>query len=160
MAHVHKNQNLAVDIQTWRGGDRKSIRRLLCFLPSLYPDADEWLDRRLDDIEGGHGRCLTIWANRALRGIMIETEKGPAARKISTFYLHASIRRSGIATRLLETRVEEWHSTGIRMVYITMPTNSLHLFDTLLTSHGFARGQASPDRYGEGRDEITYSAVL
>lgn len=67
--------------------DRDAVMHLLSFLPKLYPDGYNWLERRLDEVERRQAFCSVAGVDEILGGILIETSKGRRASKISTLYV-------------------------------------------------------------------------
>ena len=77
-----------------RALDRTSadaVRELLLELPTDYPGADAWLDRRLSDVLDGAAECWMALVGSQLAGVTILTPKR-SALKLSTIYVDPRYR--------------------------------------------------------------------
>lgn len=134
-------------------------RVLACLAPALtrhYPGGLDWLGRRLGDVRAGAARCAVALAGGMVAGVAIETPKPAGALKLSTLWVHPLLRRSGIASRLLDWRAGQWDLAGVRRTHITLPVTMRADFDALLLAHGFVHVATEAHRYGRDRHEAVY----
>src|SRR4051812_7784147 len=66
-------QPAAGRIRPYSASDRLRLERVLALLPSLYPDGDRWLRRRLDEVEEGAAQCTVVEQGSRLIAVAIET---------------------------------------------------------------------------------------
>jgi N-acetylglutamate synthase-like GNAT family acetyltransferase len=133
---------------------------LLSFLPDLYPQSFDWLERRLTDIERKHAYCTIALINHRISGILIDTPKGIRTAKISTLFVRDQACRSGLGSRLFEASARRWYAADVDSVYITVAGLKQRRIDAFLRSNQFVQSANLPDRYGPGRNEIVYSLKL
>jgi GNAT superfamily N-acetyltransferase len=138
--------------------DRASVTELLRFLPTLYPNGDSWLQRRLTDAEQGKARCtLAVSRNSGrLAGLTIETPKGNASVKLSTIYVRPEYRGRAIGTLLLQRARERWIQSDITSTYVTVDESRRQSLSSLLRSNNFVLGAVEPGRYAADRTEYVY----
>lgn len=140
------------EIRPYRPEDRAPLLRLLAFLPSHYPGADQWLARRLTDVENGRAYCTLASDGNRLQAVMIETPKASHAVKISTLYVAEDCRHLGLAQRLLAHSRARWKQDGIQRIYATIDSLEPALPFYLLL--GFSVSGHAKDRYISGHDEL------
>lgn len=143
-----------------RRSDCSSIRRLLHFLPDLYPGADEWLERRLSDVGMGKAYCSVAGVERTLGGILIETPKGRRAAKVSTFYVHPRICCFGLGSLLFARHEDRWLRCGIDDVHITVPQERLNPLSAFLIRRGFTPAAKILEKYRRGSFETVLTASV
>jgi len=136
--------------------DRVALFRLLDFLPDLYPNGQEWLDRKLNDVLDGKAYCTLLGTSGGLLGVTIETPKGSKRVKLSTIYVHPIARRRRSGVRLLQSCVRNWESRGYDQASVTVDLGRCATLSPLLINHGFNHTLTLPDRYGPNRDEAVF----
>jgi hypothetical protein len=109
----------SISIRNYKTEDRNDVFRLLSFLPDLYPQSFDWLERRLVDIERKHAHCAVALVNYRIAGILIDTPKGVRTSKISTLFVREQQCRSGLGSRLIEASARRWYADGVDDIYIT-----------------------------------------
>jgi GNAT superfamily N-acetyltransferase len=147
-------------IRKYRTDDRELVFRLLSFLPDLYPQSFDWLERRLWDVERRHAHCSIAVIDHRISGILIDTPKGIRTSKISTLFVSEQACRNGLGSLLLNASTKRWHMRGIDSVYVTVAIQRQHSIDAFLRTNGFTESANLPDRYGPDRSELVYSLKL
>jgi GNAT superfamily N-acetyltransferase len=147
-------------IRSYRTEDRDGVFGLLSFLPDLYPQSFDWLERRLADIERKHAYCTIALINYRIAGILIDTPKGVRTSKISTLFVREQACRIGLGSRLFEASARRWYADGVDSIYITVASLKQQRIDAFLRSNVFIQSANLPDRYGPGRNEFVYSLKL
>jgi len=138
--------------------DRSAVFRLLSILPSLYPEGDLWLERRLQDVSRGKARCMIADTRRwGAVGLTIETPKGPHKVKLSTIFVDPCFRGYGIGSALLRYCRENWTREKLRNVYMTADLRSAGVMLPLVTRFGFELVTTEFNRYGRDRHEMVLS---
>lgn len=141
----------------WRQGDRRSIFNLLSFLPSLYPGASQWLDRRLDDVERGRAACTIGGFGNVVSGILIESPKGRRHTKISTFFVRSAVAGSGLGSKILGRHECEWSANGIDRAHITVAAERIGAIGGFLLMKGFVPTVRIADRYRHDSVETVFA---
>lgn len=147
-------------VRDYENRDREQIFGLLAFLPLLYPNSFEWLERRLEDVQRRRAYCTIARAPTYIAGILIETPKGRRTTKISTLYVRKEVWGLGLGAHLLNRSRDRWHNAGIERAFVTVAGNRRATIDAFLASKGFDETARLPDRYGPGRDESIYSIQI
>jgi GNAT superfamily N-acetyltransferase len=134
--------------------EKPSVFRLLSFLPEVYPSGHVWLDNRLDEISKGVGTCLVISTRCGIGGIAIQTPKGSRRVKLSTFYLHPSLRGRGLGTQLLLECISGWKRSNVSESIVTVSSERLEMLSPLFYQHGFSEISRVKEKYRIGTDEV------
>lgn len=132
------------------------LRELLAHLPSLYPQADVWLERTMKQIRSGDAHGLVAMRDGRVVGTAIEKEKPGGRRKLSSLYVASDHRRLGIATELLHQLERRWDAIEVRSVYLTCRHMLAPALRPLLHRSGFELRDVVRDRYGVGEDEAIF----
>lgn len=132
------------------------MKRLAPLLATSYPGGDQWLSRRLMDVEAGRARAQLVTLRGNLGGIAIETPKAGSCVKLSTLWLAAPLRGRGLGHELLETCTSRWRATGVPSAWITASGAAVEGVGALVTQHGFQLTARERNRYGVGRDEWVF----
>lgn len=139
---------------------RESVIELLSGLPALYPHADEWLARRLDDVEQRRARCtLAIVAGQSA-AVAIETPKPGNRVKLSTLYVAPQFRRTGIGGMLVRSCWHRWLVRGVDSVHVTVRTGREEALYSVLEPLGFSFLTLLTNRYGRGEHEFVLQAKV
>lgn len=145
-------------LRPYSPSDRSAVLRLLSILPSLYPEGDLWLDRRLQDVSRGRARCMIADTSRwGPAGLTIETPKGPRKVKLSTIFVDPCFRGYGIGSALLRCCRENWTREKLRNVYMTADLRSAGVMLPLVARFGFKLMTTGFNRYGRDRHEMVLS---
>lgn len=137
--------------------DRDRVWRLLRILPRLYPNGDDWLDRRLSDAVDGKASCTVAVSGPLIIGATIESPKGSGVLKLSTIWVHERFRRMGVGRALLARCYRKWLVSNINRTYITADSRVSYILSPLLIGYGFRERGLEANRYGEGRHEVVFS---
>jgi hypothetical protein len=143
-----------LSIRPFYSRDWRSVQSLLCFLPTLYPSAYTWLDGRLTDVINGKATCTVLTHSNTVLGITIETPKGLRRVKLSTIYVHPSVRGKYWGTRLLLTSIRNWVANGIDESVVTVDSSRYHSLESVLSKNGFQSVTSLQDRYRPDQREI------
>lgn len=146
-----------IAVRSFDALDRPGVFALLRFLPSLYPSADVWLSRKLDDVLVGTARCKVVVHDDELIGTLIETPKSNRRTKVSTLFVRQDWRGYGIGTRLLLESRHRWYESRTLETYITVASKVSDVLEPLLLRFGFSRKRVEPNRYGTERHEFVFS---
>lgn len=122
----------------------------------LYPRGAEQLLKRLEDSIAGYATAtiaVSSYSGRQI-GLASEVLKGPCASKLSTFWVHPLMRRRGVGSRLLQSRILTWQELGLTSVHVTVRAHRAQELESLFIPSGFERVSLQVARYGEGRDEV------
>lgn len=147
-------------IRAFRKSDRDSVRRLLRIVPRLYPSGDQWLEKRLDEVENRKASCTLAFSAGHLAGALIDVPKGYRASKICTLFVEDDFRGFGFGSRLFSMRYSNWIRQGIDKLHITVADERRSDIDWFLKINRFKAVAFDPDRYGPGRGEHVYSSTL
>lgn len=115
-----------------------------------YEQGGAWLERRLDDVAAGRGRILGIPIANRLAALAIETPKGAACRKLSTFGVAPDRRSLGLGAALIEALRRSWIDQGVEHAYVTVDHMDLQTHRFFL-KHGFVDAPEVRIRYGVDR---------
>ena len=137
--------------------DWTSVSNLLSVLPSLYPNGAAWLDHRLDDVLWGKARCTLAISKGMPIGATIETPKGRGRIKLSTIFVHPSLRKFGVGTSLMRNCYENWVKENVSQVHLTVDFTIAPTLTPLLMNFGFVADTVLYDRYGIDRHELILS---
>ncbi|MQA66926.1 MAG: GNAT family N-acetyltransferase [Alphaproteobacteria bacterium] len=140
--------------------DRPQIRRMLYFLPDLYPGAAEWLENRLEDVDRERAYCSVVSQGGWVRGVLLETPKGRRRSKISTLFIEPQMVGLGLGAKLIERHRKRWLQYELESITITVPKSRIRHTGLFLVKHGFRHETLLFDHYGHGRDEAIYSLTL
>jgi len=126
---------------------------------SIYDGGAEKLLRRLEQARDGYAIAHVVVPDA--RGIPValaaEAMKGPAVRKLSTFWVAPSSRRRGYGALLLDHRISDWANSGIEAAHVTVRQSRADQLEGLFLPRGFERELVELNRYGDGRDEVVLS---
>jgi ribosomal protein S18 acetylase RimI-like enzyme len=147
----------AVWTRSWQQGNRGSIFDLLRFLPSYYPGADDWLERRLNEVERGQAACTIGGVGRTIGGVLIETPKGKRTAKISTLYVRSNFAGYGLGSRLLHRHRQKWIRDGIDCAYVTVASERMPAISGFLEAHSFNLTRRIWSRYRPNVAEYVFS---
>jgi GNAT superfamily N-acetyltransferase len=143
-------------IRSYRVSDREEVRSLLTDFPLLYPNNQEWLDRRLWEAVRGTAICRVAEQDGQLVGVTVLTPKAEGKVKLSTIFVGASARRKGIGTKLLDVARRDWIARRAEMVWVTVAHERLPSLCPLLSRHQFRFRCIDLARYGPSRDEAVF----
>jgi hypothetical protein len=147
----------APTVRAYYAEDRELIiAQLAPLIASLYPDGQDWLDRRLTDVAAGDATSEIVGTPAALQGITIETPKSPRRVKLSTIWVPASCRNQGVGSVLIDSRRRDWLRRGVREASLTARADVASDLERLLLPRGFDIVDVEADRYGEGLDEVIF----
>jgi ribosomal protein S18 acetylase RimI-like enzyme len=134
--------------------DRRVVYRdLLPVIAESYPRAEQWLERRLDDVLDGRAECLIARDSHGLRAVVIQTPKGTAQLKLSTIWVAERARGRGIGARLITRCRKVWLRREIAEVWVTASPSSIDAVAGLLAPRGFAVAARTAGRYSAGEVE-------
>ena len=142
-------------IRAFRSSDWSQVIEVLGFLPDLYPNAHDWLARRLADALRSSAKCDLCVVDDAIAGVLIQTPKGLDSVKLSTYWVSPEYRGKGIGTTLLGAARTYWHSYH-KSLYVTVAESQIELLDRILFRNNFEISAFVPNRYGSGRNELVY----
>lgn len=148
-----------IKVRAIRPGDRPFLAQCAPFIQARYPGGADWLDRRLDSVLGGCGRGLLATVDGYPAGFAISTEKGERIEKLSSLFVHPSMRGLGCGRRLIGALSDLWHANDVHDAYVTCAAGD-RATEHFFKRHGFVPVAVVQDRYGPGRDETVLSAAL
>ena len=131
--------------------EANGVRRLLRDLPSSYPGAEAWLERRLTDVTEGRAWAAVAREGDSVVGVALAVSKPEARFKLCTLYVAPAHRGRGLGAGLLDAALA---AADGRETYITASARALHDLGPLLERAGFALTAVARDRYGRGRHEF------
>lgn len=123
-------------------------------LEALYPNGEAWLNQKLDDIGTGNAICTLAEFGTKPVGLTIETLKGPGRRKLSTIWVHESMRGHGVGTQLARACLQDWRDSHLNEVRVTARLRVADSIARLLVPVGFAYRALEHNRYGTGQHEL------
>lgn len=135
-----------------------SVKALLRDLPVDYPGADQWLDRRLTDVQGGSAECWVALNGLAVVGLTILTPK-PNALKLSTIFVDEPSRGYGVGSLLMRNVIGAATRLDRDEIYVTVAEHKVHQLQSLLQAHGFTKTAVEEDRYGPNRTEVVFTRL-
>jgi len=121
----------------------------------LYPSGALKLQERLCDALSGYASAHVVvdTDNRPV-ALAAEAGKGRMNAKLSTFWVHPSVRGRGFGSALLDHRRQSWVKSGYDRVHVTVRKERAGELERLFLPRGFQRTLVVVDRYGEGNDEV------
>jgi len=140
--------------------DKDQIVNLLGFLPNQYPEADEWLERRLTEAFNGNAYAFCLFHSGELVGILLGILKPNNKMKISTFYITPEHSGLGLGKILLAAGVATAILEKASAVYLTANARLEKTLGGLLENQGFKLIAAKPDLYIIGDTENIYELTL
>lgn len=143
-------------VRPYRRTDLPRVISTLSFLPSFYPNANFWLERRLGDVDSGRARCTVISVFGSLAGIAIEVDKGTHLTKLCTFYVAPQWRSHGFGSRLLKYCSGRWVDMCKQHVYVTADQSISGQLEPLFSKQGFCEVARVNGRYAPDRTEIVF----
>lgn len=146
-----------VRLRKFKSTDRLSVYNLLYFLPELYPRADHWLCKKLDDVLANKAECTLVESRFGVLGVTIETPKEKGYIKLSTIYVHPVARGQGVGSKLMQSAILRWQCNKIRKSHVTVDLKRVVFLEPLLTRNGFRYSTTSINRYGEERHEAIFN---
>lgn len=153
-----RRQAAAVALQILDRSKVGMVKELLKDLPKDYPNAAEWLDRRLDDNLNGQGECWVATYEARVVGVSILTPK-ISSLKLSTLYVRSKYRGYGLGKMLMRRAIKSANSSGFDEVYLTVAEHTIPIVLPLLISCGFTNIALERHRYGRGRHEGIFSRL-
>lgn len=150
-----------VRVSSLTESDVPAVMALLDGLPALYPEGDAWLRDKIEDGLRGKARFTTLWSGTHLLGVSIETPKhGPDGVKVklSSFCITDEFRGLGLGRFLASVLGERWTAEKTPEVYFTVAAQNYDGVNAVFEPLGFRQVAVCPNRYGEGRDELVFSA--
>jgi N-acetylglutamate synthase-like GNAT family acetyltransferase len=93
---------------------------LLSSLDEKYPGGLAWLDGRLDDVEVQRAFADVAVFGDSMGAIAISTPKGKRGVKLSTFFVHPSLRDQHLGAHLLTRLVRRWSCTDVEQAIVTV----------------------------------------
>ncbi len=143
-------------LRPYEAADRGNVFKLLSFLPTLYPGGFEWLDRRLEEVLKGKGRCTLIKVSGRIAGITIEAPKTARTVKLSTIFVDAHFRGQHIGNALLANCCNRWQQEHVKSCYVTADYRIARDLSPLLGQFSFKETTLIMNRYGQGRHEVVF----
>jgi len=143
-------------LRPYEAADRGNVFNLLSFLPTLYPRSFEWLERRLEEVLKGKGRCTLIKLSGRIAGITIEAPKTARTVKLSTIFVDAHFRGQHVGTALLANCCNRWRQELIKSCYVTADYRIARDLSHLLRQFSFKETALIRNRYGPGRHEVVF----
>lgn len=134
--------------------DRARLVPLASTISLLYPGDAAWFDRRFDDALLGRASCTVATVGGRLAGAAIETPKGAARLKLSTFWVSPEFRRLGVGSHLLGQLLASWERRSIVEAWVTTDLGDADPLMALMVPRGFDLAGLAADRYAEGRTEL------
>lgn len=131
-----------------------AVTSLLHELPMLYPNADKWLEKRLQDVLDGRARGSLVVLDRRLLGVAIETPKLGRGWKLSTICVAPEYRNCGVGRALVEELSTRWIAERVAMNTVTVRKGRDAVLLRLLGPFGFVKIDEQVDRYGLGATEV------
>ncbi len=129
------------------------MKALAPILRRNYPSGDQWLSRRLDDVQAGGARAYLAFVETSLRGVAIETPKPKGQVKLSTLWVAPEDRNVGVGGALLDCCVQNWLQAGTPRSWVTVGATARDSLTRLLIPRGFRETAVEFQRYGPDRHE-------
>jgi ribosomal protein S18 acetylase RimI-like enzyme len=134
--------------------DRSLVYRdLLPVIADSYPNAEGWLQRRMDDVLDGAADCLIARDRRGLRAVAIQTPKGRGEAKLSTIWVAERARGRGLGAKMIARCRQVWRRRETEEVWVTVSPASLDAVLALLLPRGFVIAARMTSRYKPGQTE-------
>ena len=147
-------------IRRYRREDRQALSLLLSGISTIYPDGQEWLQDKLDEVERGKARArvaavpCAIGALVSIAGVTIETPKADGRLKLSNLYVCPGARRAGVASALVDRLTWRWSREHYSGLHLTVDTVNYEGVQELFAPFGFRRVASLPGRYRTDRTEL------
>lgn len=121
----------------------------------LYPQGASKLLHRLESALNGYATAHVVAApNTRPVALAAETAKESRNVKLSTFWVHPSMRQKGIGGLLLDNRIKEWTLSERDGAVVTVRECRASDLERLFIPRGFSRIATEIDKYGEGQNEV------
>lgn len=155
--HLLDNKStMLFKIRSYVKNDYKQVKDLLISLSSIYPDSEDWLEKKIKDVIKNKARCTVCEIDKSLIGLTIETPKKRKVIKLSTIFVHPSYRRKKIGSALLEFLRQKWFFEKIERVYGTADLRFYSSIYPFLSRFGFKVIDVIYERYTPGNKEFIY----
>lgn len=132
----------------------EQVPALLRDVSDLYPEFENWLQRRLVDVRRGRAHCSVVASGGQVVGVAINTPKTIVRHKLSTIYVAPEFRGLGLGRLLFEKQMQSWHQAGARNYYVTVRENRAEPLVRLCWHYGLQPIAIDRDRYGVGQHEV------
>lgn len=146
-----------LSLRDFRPRDSYGVTNLLNGLVDVYPNGDQWLERRLEDVLENKA---TAWVlsdkSDIVRGVAIITPKGANASKLSTIKIDPLIRGNGVGRWLLDEISKFWIRSHIETAHVTVDSYNFDARQFFDRRDDFRKRTEIKSRYGEGRDETVF----
>jgi len=152
-------QRLSMQVRDLRRDDVPQVTSMLSVLPTLYPNGDAWLSRRLADVLVGDARCTLLDVGHQLAGVAIESPKAAGRLKLSTFLIADEFRNAGMGGAFIRHLKDRWVAEELAEVYVTVADQNHDQVLRAFNPVGFLTLTCEKDRYGAGRREYVLTCL-
>lgn len=134
------------------GSDKTQVRELLAFLPNSYPDAEQWLNRRLTD-DSGATHIILLKENSQIIGVAIVVHKSNNRFKLATLYVEPEFQKLNGGRLLMEEALAYAETHKAESVYLTADASMDATLGVFLSRFGFQLEASKPGLYWPERTE-------
>lgn len=132
--------------------DEGQVRELLAFLPNSYPDAEQWLNRRLTD-KSGETHIISLKEGLRIVGAAIVVHKSNDRFKLATLYVKPEFQKLNGGRLLMEEVLAYAETHKAESVYLTADAGMDTTLGVFLSRFGFQLEASKPGLYWPERTE-------
>lgn len=136
-------------VRTAAKKDVTSVREALMELKQWYPDIEEWIVERMDEI-GSDENIRVAEVGGDIGAVAILRNKGSNVRKFATLYVRPTAQGGAIGPHLVRQEVMRAAKAGMHKAYVTCADEIMGRLMPILEQSGFVPEGVSRGRYREG----------
>ena len=149
-------------VRTIEPSELSGVTQALPGLTSLYPDFEDWIDKKRAEIVQGKSAAYVATYGNDIAGLALTSDKTTdgKVRKISTLYVLPQYQHRGVGPRLLFSLVEKAAQDGVEKLYVTVSEETREALEPLLTHYRFRVEGVAGRRYRRGSWEWVWGKRL
>ncbi len=161
LARTIRSSQISFVVRTIGPGDLSLLSEQFPELSALYPDLEEWLDKkRVEIVNRDSEAYVSSSFEGESAGFALITDKGSGVRKLSTLYVLPEYQGFGVGPRLLFDVVNKAARDRCDKLYVTVSEERRSDLEPLLSHYGFHVEGVSGRRYRERSWEWVWSKRL
>jgi GNAT superfamily N-acetyltransferase len=161
LAKTIRSSPISFVVRTIGPGDLSLLSEQFPQLSELYPDLEDWLDKKRVEILHGEAEAYVSSSFEGQSaGFALVTDKGSGVQKLSTLYVLPEYQGFGVGPRLLFDVINKAARDGCDKLYVTVSEERRSELEPLLSHYGFHVEGVSGRRYRERSWEWVWSKRL
>ena len=140
--------------------DKRYIFRNLSFLPNLYPNSLDWLEKSLSSVDQRSSFCHVACIGQRVVGSILTKLKTNRTAKICNIFVGDLYREKNVGTKLMNLHLSRLHDLGTEEAVITFDDSISASISPFLIKNEFAHLDSILNLYGPDRREFIYGAKI